>query len=67
METAKAQGAMRAAATPEDIRMLFHGLTHAMTADERHDVRVWARWAELFANALRAEPTRSGAGDGVTT
>jgi AcrR family transcriptional regulator len=66
MEAAKAQGAMRADATPEDIRMLFHGVTHAMTADERHDVRVWARWAELFANALRAEPPRSGARDAVT-
>jgi AcrR family transcriptional regulator len=54
MEKAKAQGAMRADATPEDIRALFHGVTHSMTEDERHDVAVWARWADLFANALAA-------------
>jgi AcrR family transcriptional regulator len=53
MEKAKAQGAMRADATPEDIRLLFHGVTHAMTEAERHDVAAWIRWAELFANALR--------------
>jgi AcrR family transcriptional regulator len=54
MRKAKAQGAMRADATTEDIRTLFHGVTHAMTEEERHDVDAWARWAELFANALRA-------------
>jgi AcrR family transcriptional regulator len=56
MDKAKRQGAMRADATPEDIRTLFQGVTHAMTEEERHDVEGWARWAELFANALRAEP-----------
>jgi AcrR family transcriptional regulator len=54
MEKAKAEGAMRADATPEDIRTLFHGVTHAMSEKERRDVDAWARWAELFANALRA-------------
>ncbi|MEA2466180.1 MAG: hypothetical protein QOJ57_306 [Thermoleophilaceae bacterium] len=54
MEKAKAEGAMRADATPEDIRTLFHGVTHAMSEEERRDVDAWARWAELFANALRA-------------
>jgi hypothetical protein len=41
--------------TPEDIRTLFHGVTHAMSEEERHDVKAWARWAELFANAFRAD------------
>jgi AcrR family transcriptional regulator len=54
MNKAKAQGAMRADATPEDIRTLFHGVTHAMTDEERHDVAAWTRWAELFVNAVRA-------------
>jgi AcrR family transcriptional regulator len=54
MKRAKEQGAMRADATPEDIRTLFHGVTQAMTYEERHDVEAWARWAELFANAFRA-------------
>jgi AcrR family transcriptional regulator len=58
MERAKAEGAMRADATPEDVRTLFHGVTHALTDEERRDVAVWTRWAELFANALRAEETR---------
>jgi AcrR family transcriptional regulator len=54
MDKAKEQGAMRADATPDDIRTLFHGVTHAMTEAERHDVEAWTRWAELFARALRA-------------
>jgi AcrR family transcriptional regulator len=54
MEKAKGEGAMRADATPEDIRALFQGITHAMTDQERHDVAAWGRWAELFANAVRA-------------
>jgi AcrR family transcriptional regulator len=54
MKKAKQQGAMRADAKPEDIRTLFHGVTHAMSEQERHDLQAWARWAELFANAFRA-------------
>jgi AcrR family transcriptional regulator len=54
MKKAKQQGAMRADAKPEDIRTLFHGVTHAMNQEERHDPKAWARWAELFANAFRA-------------
>jgi AcrR family transcriptional regulator len=54
MKKAKEQGGMRADATPEDIRLLFHGVTHAMTDEERHDPKLWERWAELFAGALRA-------------
>jgi AcrR family transcriptional regulator len=54
MTRAKAQGLMRADARPEDLRVLFHGVTYAMTDEERRDVALWTRWAELFANALRA-------------
>jgi AcrR family transcriptional regulator len=54
MRKAKKQGGMRADATPEDVRTLFHGVTHAMTEEERHDIKAWERWAELFAGALRA-------------
>jgi AcrR family transcriptional regulator len=54
MKKAKEQGAMRADATPEDIRTLFLGVTHAMTEEDRHDAKAWARWADLFANAFRA-------------
>jgi hypothetical protein len=54
MDRAVEQGFMRADATPEDIRTLFHGVTHAMSEEERRDVAVWTRWAELFANAFRA-------------
>lgn len=55
MDRAKAQGAMRADATPEDVRVLFQGVTHAMSDEQRHDVAAWTRWAGLFAAALRAE------------
>jgi AcrR family transcriptional regulator len=54
MKKAKQQGAMRADAKPEDIRTLFHGVTHAMSEEERHDPKAWARWSEMFANAFRA-------------
>jgi AcrR family transcriptional regulator len=56
MDRAKDQGAMRADATPEDLRVLFHGVTHAMPAEQRRDVEAWTHWAELFAGALRAQP-----------
>jgi AcrR family transcriptional regulator len=54
MDAAKAQGAMRADATPDDIRTLFQGITHAMPPADRHDPAAWARWAQLIASALRA-------------
>jgi AcrR family transcriptional regulator len=54
MDRAKAQGAMRADATPEDLRTLFHGVTHAMPDEQRRDIAAWTRWAALFAAALRA-------------
>lgn len=64
MEKAKAQGSMRADATPQDLRVLFSGVTHAMGDDERHDVAAWTRWAVLFAAALRADPPPRGARPG---
>jgi AcrR family transcriptional regulator len=54
MDKAKAQGAMRDDAAPEDLRLLFHGVTGAMSEEQRRDVAVWERWAALFAGALRA-------------
>jgi AcrR family transcriptional regulator len=54
MEKAKEQRTMRPDAVPEDIRTLFHGITHAMSEEDRHDPRAWERWAELIANAFRA-------------
>lgn len=54
MERAKRQGAMRADASPADIRVLFGGVAAAMPADQRADAGAWRRWAELFAGALRA-------------
>jgi AcrR family transcriptional regulator len=56
MERAKEQGEMRPDATPDDIRVMFKGVTAAMTDAERRDVEVWRRWAELFVNAFRADP-----------
>jgi AcrR family transcriptional regulator len=55
MKKAKQQGSMRADAQPEDIRTLFHGVTLAMSEEERHDVETWARWADMFASSFRAE------------
>ena len=54
MARAKEQGTMRPDATPEDLRTLFQGVTHAMPEEERHAAQAWARWAGLFANAFRA-------------
>ena len=61
MERAKAEGHMRADATPEDLRVLFHGVTQSLDDDARHDVAVWTRWAVLFAAALSADPEGGGA------
>jgi hypothetical protein len=47
---------MRPDATPDDIRVMFKGVTAAMTDAERRDIEVWRRWAELFVNAFRADP-----------
>jgi AcrR family transcriptional regulator len=56
MDRAKEQGTMRADATPEDVRVLFHGVTHAIDDAGRRDLATWMRWSALFANALRAGP-----------
>jgi AcrR family transcriptional regulator len=54
MDRAKAQGAMRADATADDLRVLFKGVTAALPAGRRHDAGEWRRWARMFASALRA-------------
>jgi hypothetical protein len=46
---------MRADATPDDLRVLFHGVTLSLAVEERRDVAVWTRWAVLFAAALSAD------------
>jgi AcrR family transcriptional regulator len=56
MDRAKQQGTMRPDATPEDVRVLFKGVTAAMPQDQRHDVERWRRWAAMFTAALRADP-----------
>jgi AcrR family transcriptional regulator len=58
MERAKAEGKMRADATPDDLRVLFHGVTLSLAVEERRDVAVWTRWAVLFAAALSSEVPR---------
>ena len=55
MDRAKQQGTMRPDATPEDVRVLFKGVTAAMPQDQRHDVERWRRWAAMFTAALRAD------------
>jgi AcrR family transcriptional regulator len=54
MERAKAQGRMRADATPEDLRVLFRGITLALDPEQRRDAAAWRRWATLITAALRA-------------
>jgi hypothetical protein len=54
MRRAKKQGRMRRDATPEDVRVLFSGLTHSLPVGEQHDPKVWRRYANLIADALGA-------------
>jgi AcrR family transcriptional regulator len=54
MLRAKQQGAMRADATPADLRVLFGGTARILAAEERRDVRTWRRYARLVAAALKA-------------
>ena len=54
MDRCKAEGSMRADASPADVHALFIGVGTTMSPQERHDVERWRRWAEIFAAALRA-------------
>jgi AcrR family transcriptional regulator len=54
MRRAKQQGAMRADATPADLRILFTGAARMLACEGERDVRVWRRYARLIAAALKA-------------
>jgi AcrR family transcriptional regulator len=54
MERAKQQGAMRADATTEDLRVLWGGVARTLTADDVDDIEEWRRYARLALDALRA-------------
>jgi AcrR family transcriptional regulator len=49
----RAQGAVRADATADDLRVLFGGMRRMLTERDEHDPRVWERYAELIVAALR--------------
>lgn len=55
MDRAKRQGRMRPDATVKDIRVLFAGLIHGMSDEQRDDAPAWRRYGALIANALRAD------------
>jgi AcrR family transcriptional regulator len=54
MDRAKHQGAMRADATTEDLRVLWGGAARILTAEDVDDPDAWRRYARLALDALRA-------------
>ena len=54
MARAQAEGAMRADATTEDLRVLWGGATRMLAADRVDDPAAWRRYAGLVLDALRA-------------
>jgi len=54
MDRAKAQGAMRADATADDVRLLLGGVLRVLAADGERDPATWRRCAELICDALAA-------------
>lgn len=54
MRRAKRQGSIRRDAKAEDVRNLLSGLTFTLTCDQQRDPAVWARYANLVADALGA-------------
>lgn len=54
MRRAKRQGGLRRDATAEDVRVLFSGLTHSLTAEQQQSPQLWRRYANLIADALSA-------------
>jgi len=54
MERAKAQGRMRADATPADLRVLWAGAARVLAADGVEDPAQWRRYSALVVDALRA-------------
>ena len=47
MDRAKAEGRMRADATPADLRVLWVGVARVLAADGIDDPAVWRRYAAL--------------------
>jgi AcrR family transcriptional regulator len=54
MDRAKAQGAMRTDAGPDDLRVLWSGAARVLVADGVTDPAEWRRYAALVHAALRA-------------
>jgi AcrR family transcriptional regulator len=54
MRRARAQGAMRADATPRDVHLLFAGVARMLAEEGESDPAVWRRHADLIVAALRA-------------
>jgi AcrR family transcriptional regulator len=59
---ARAQGGMRPDAGPEDLRVLWAGVSRILADERETDPAVWRRYAALVAAALRADgvPTPGG-------
>lgn len=53
MLRAKRQGSMRRDVTADDVRVLFSGLTRALTEAQQDDPKVWRRYANLISDAFR--------------
>jgi AcrR family transcriptional regulator len=56
MTRARAQGALRADATDEDLKVLFTGVATVLREQHERDPAVWRRYGQLIADALRARP-----------
>jgi AcrR family transcriptional regulator len=54
MTRAQAEGALRAGAGSEELRVLFAGVGSVLRADGERDPAQWRRYARLVADALRA-------------
>jgi len=54
IDRGRAQGALRADATAEELRVLFTGVAQVLRAANQRDPAVWRRYGLLVADALRA-------------
>jgi AcrR family transcriptional regulator len=54
VERGRAEGALRADATAEELRVLFTGVAQVLRAADERDPAVWRRYGQLVADALRA-------------
>jgi AcrR family transcriptional regulator len=58
IDRGRAAGALRPDATAEELRVLFTGVAQVLRAADERDPRVWRRYGELVADALRAHDER---------